>query len=165
MVLDSRGNPTVEVDCITEDGTLGRAMVPSGASTGRHEAVELRDGGDRWAGKGVDKAVANVNGPIADALIGMDASDQGVIDAAMMALDSTPNKGEIGANAMLGASMACLRATVGTGEIWQHLSDGVASIPVPLMNILNGGAHANSNVISSASNCFDNITQSFLITR
>ena len=96
MVLDSRGNPTVEVDCITEDGTLGRAMVPSGASTGRHEAVELRDGGDRWA-KGVDKAVANVNGPIADALVGMDASDQGLIDAAMMALDSTPNKGEIGA--------------------------------------------------------------------
>ena len=146
MVLDSRGNPTVEVDCVTEDGTLGRAMVPSGASTGRHEAVELRDGGDRWAGKGVDQAVANVNGPIADALVGMDASNQGVIDAAMMALDSTPNKGEIGANAMLGASMACLRATVGTGEIWQHLSDGSASIPVPLMNILNGGAHANSNV-------------------
>ena len=146
MVLDSRGNPTVEVDCVTEDGTLGRAMVPSGASTGRHEAVELRDGGDRWAGKGVDQAVANVNGSIADALVGMDASNQGVIDAAMMALDSTPNKGDIGANAMLGASMACLRATVGTGEIWQHLSDGSASIPVPLMNILNGGAHANSNV-------------------
>ena len=103
MVLDSRGNPTVEVDCVTEDGTLGRAMVPSGASTGRHEAVELRDGGDRWAGKGVDGAVANVNGPIADALVGMDASDQGAVDAAMLALDSTPNKGDIGANAMLGA--------------------------------------------------------------
>ena len=146
MVLDSRGNPTVEVDCLTEDGTLGRAMVPSGASTGRHEAVELRDGDNRWGGKGVDLAVANVNGPIADALVGLDASDQGVVDTAMMTIDSTPNKSRIGANAMLGASMACLRATVGTGNIWQHLSDGSSSIPVPLMNILNGGAHANSNV-------------------
>ena len=146
MVLDSRGNPTVEVDCLTEDGTLGRAMVPSGASTGRHEAVELRDGDNRWGGKGVDAAVANVNGPIADALVGLDASEQGVVDTAMMTIDSTPNKSKIGANAMLGASMACLRATVGTGNIWQHLSDGSSSIPVPLMNILNGGAHANSNV-------------------
>lgn len=146
MVIDSRGNPTVEVDCVTEDGSLGRAMVPSGASTGRHEAVELRDGGDRWGGKGVDTAVANVNGPISDVLIGLDASNQGVVDTAMMVLDSTPNKSKIGANAMLGASMACLRATVGTGEIWQHLSNGKATIPVPLMNILNGGAHANSNV-------------------
>ena len=146
MVLDSRGNPTVEVDCLTEDGTRGRAMVPSGASTGRHEAVELRDGDNRWGGKGVDLAVANVNGPIADALVGLDASEQGVVDTAMMTIDSTPNKSRIGANAMLGASMACLRATVGTGNIWQHLSDGSSSIPVPLMNILNGGAHANSNV-------------------
>ena len=146
MVLDSRGNPTVEVDCLTEDGTLGRAMVPSGASTGLHEAVELRDGDYRWGGKGVDLAVANVNGPIADALVGLDASEQGVVDTAMMTIDSTPNKSKIGANAMLGASMACLRATVGTGNIWQHLSDGSSSIPVPLMNILNGGAHANSNV-------------------
>lgn len=116
MVLDSRGNPTVEVDCLTEDGTLGRAMVPSGASTGRHEAVELRDGDNRWGGKGVDLAVANVNGPIADALVGLDASEQGVVDTAMMTIDSTPNKSKIGANAMLGASMACLRATVGTRE-------------------------------------------------
>ena len=146
MVLDSRGNPTVEVDCLTEDGTLGRAMVPSGASTGRHEAVELRDGDNRWGGKGVDTAIANVNGPIADALVGLDASEQGVVDTAMMTIDSTPNKSKIGANAMLGASMACLRATVGNGNIWQHLSDGSSSIPVPLMNILNGGAHANSNV-------------------
>ncbi len=146
MVLDSRGNPTVEVDCLTEDGTLGRAMVPSGASTGRHEAVELRDGDNRWGGKGVDTAVANVNGPIADALVGLDASEQGVVDTAMMTIDSTPNKSKIGANAMLGASMACLRATVGRGNIWQHLSEGTSSIPVPLMNILNGGAHANSNV-------------------
>lgn len=149
MVLDSRGNPTVEVDCLTEDGTLGRAMVPSGASTGRHEAVELRDGGDRWAGKGVDRAVANVNGAIADALVGMDSSDQAAIDAAMLALDSTQNKGEIGANAMLGASMASLRAAVAGGEVWRHLADasnGSTSLPVPLMNILNGGAHANSNV-------------------
>ena len=146
MVLDSRGNPTVEVDCLTEDGTLGRAMVPSGASTGRHEAVELRDGNNRWGGKGVDAAVANVNGPIAEALIGLDASNQGLVDTAMMTIDSTPNKSKIGANAMLGASMACLRAAVGSGNIWQHLSDGNTSIPVPLMNILNGGAHANSNV-------------------
>lgn len=146
MVLDSRGNPTIEVDCLTEDGKLGRAMVPSGASTGRHEAVELRDGGSRWGGKGVDTAVSNVNGPIADALVGLDASDQGVVDTAMMTIDSTSNKAKLGANAMLGASMACLRATVGDGEIWQHISDGQVSIPVPLMNILNGGAHANSNV-------------------
>ena len=110
------------------------------------EAVELRDGDNRWGGKGVDSAVANVNGPIADALVGLDASEQGVVDTAMMTIDSTPNKSKIGANAMLGASMACLRATVGNGNIWQHLSDGSASIPVPLMNILNGGAHANSNV-------------------
>ncbi len=149
MVLDSRGNPTVEVDCLTEGGVLGRAMVPSGASTGRHEAVELRDGGERWVGKGVDGAVANVNGAIAEALIGMDSANQGAVDAAMLALDSTANKGEIGANAMLGVSMACLRASVGGGEIWRHLAaggDGSTSLPVPLMNILNGGAHANSNV-------------------
>lgn len=149
MVLDSRGNPTVEVDCQTEDGVLGRAMVPSGASTGRHEAVELRDGGERWAGKGVDGAVANVNGAIAEALAGLDSGDQAAVDAAMLALDSTSNKGEIGANAMLGASMACLRAAVGDGDIWRHLAaggDGSTSLPVPLMNILNGGAHANSNV-------------------
>ena len=92
MVLDSRGNPTVEVDCLTEDGTLGRAMVPSGASTGRHEAVELRDGDNRWGGKGVDTAVANVNGPIADALVGLDPSEQGVVDTAMMTIDSTPQQ-------------------------------------------------------------------------
>ncbi len=152
MVLDSRGNPTVEVDCLTEDGVLGRAIVPSGASTGRHEAVELRDGGERWVGKGVDRAVANVNGAIAEALVGMDSGDQAAVDTSMLALDSTSNKGEIGANAMLGASMACLRAAVGDGDIWQHLAAGgeggadSTSLPVPLMNILNGGAHANSNV-------------------
>jgi len=146
MILDSRGNPTVEVDCHTAGGFMGRAAVPSGASTGRHEAVELRDGGLAWAGKGVEQAVVNVNGPIAAAIVGMDASNQQAIDEAMISLDGTPNKGSLGANAILGVSMACLRATVGDGEIWQHLSSGTTSLPVPLMNILNGGAHANSNV-------------------
>ena len=146
MILDSRGNPTVEVDCQTEDGTIGRAAVPSGASTGRHEAVELRDGGPEWYGKGVGQAVANVNGPIADSIIGMDVTDQEAIDQAMKAADGTPNKSVMGANAILGASMACLRAATGTGEIWQHISSEKPTLPVPLMNILNGGAHANSNV-------------------
>ena len=146
MVLDSRGNPTVEVDCQTEGGTTGRAAVPSGASTGRHEAVELRDGGAKWSGKGVAKALANVNGPIADAIMGMDVTDQEGIDQAMKSADGTTNKSKLGANAILGASMACLRAAVGPAEIWQRISSDSPSLPVPLMNILNGGAHANSNV-------------------
>ena len=145
-VLDSRGNPTVEVDCETDEGILGRAMVPSGASTGKHEAVELRDGGEPWLGKGVSHAVSNVNNIISKVLVGMQISNQNSIDEAILALDNSFNKGQIGANAMLGASMACLRAAAGKGEIWKHLSNGESSLPVPMMNILNGGAHANSNV-------------------
>jgi enolase len=147
MVLDSRGNPTLEVECRAVDGSFGRAAVPSGASTGRHEAVELRDGGPGWSGKGVERALANVNGPIRARLEGMDVTDQTAIDMALIELDGTPNKAILGANAILGASMACLRAAVGEGEVWEHLADGGdCSLPVPQMNILNGGAHANSNV-------------------
>ena len=146
MILDSRGNPTVEVDCYVDGVLRGRAAVPSGASTGSHEAVELRDGGAEWAGKGVGVAAANVNGEICDALIGMDVADQEGIDAALVALDGTANKGRLGANAVLGASMACLRAAAG-GPLWRYLAgSGPSSLPVPQMNILNGGAHAASSV-------------------
>ncbi|DAC39112.1 MAG TPA: phosphopyruvate hydratase, partial [Candidatus Poseidoniales archaeon] len=145
-ILDSRGNPTVEVDCYVDGRMQGRAAVPSGASTGSYEAIELRDGGVQWAGKGVSSAVANVNGEIRDALMGMDVSDQEGIDAVLVSLDGTENKARLGANAMLGVSMACLRAAA-PGALWQHIAgDGPASIPVPQMNILNGGAHAASNV-------------------
>ncbi len=145
-IIDSRGNPTVEVDCYV-DGTLrGRAAVPSGASTGTHEAVELRDGGDRWMGKGVQEAVNNVNGPIREALIGMDPSNQEEIDSLLIELDGSENKGVLGANATLGVSLSCLRAA-SRGELWNHICQGgPASLPVPMMNILNGGAHAESNV-------------------
>jgi len=145
-IIDSRGNPTVEVDCYV-DGTLrGRAAVPSGASTGTHEAVELRDGGDRWMGKGVQEAVNNVNGPIREALIGMDPSNQEEIDSLLIELDGSENKGVLGANATLGVSLSCLRAA-SRGELWNHICQGEpASLPVPMMNILNGGAHAESNV-------------------
>ena len=146
MILDSRGNPTVEVDCYVDGVLRGRAAVPSGASTGSYEAVELRDGGSDWAGKGVTSAVAHVNGEIHDILVGMEVSDQEGIDTALVALDGTPNKGRLGANAMLGASMACLRAS-SSGPLWAHIaSGGSSSLPVPQMNILNGGAHAASNV-------------------
>jgi len=146
MILDSRGNPTVEVDCYVDGVLRGRAAVPSGASTGSYEAVELRDGGSDWAGKGVASAVAHVNGEIHDILVGMEVSDQEGIDTALVALDGTPNKGRLGANAMLGASMACLRAS-SSGPLWAHIaSGGSSSLPVPQMNILNGGAHAASNV-------------------
>ncbi|HLJ86681.1 MAG TPA: phosphopyruvate hydratase [Candidatus Angelobacter sp.] len=149
-VLDSRGNPTVEADVILDDGTLGRAAVPSGASTGEHEAVELRDGNPgRYSGKGVLKAVENVNERIADALMNMDCSRQREIDEAMLRLDGTPNKGELGANAILAVSMASARAAANSLKLplYQYIG-GMSScvLPVPMMNIVNGGAHADSNV-------------------
>ncbi len=145
-IIDSRGNPTVEVDCYVDGSLRGRAAVPSGASTGTHEAVELRDGGDRWMGKGVQEAVNNVNGPIREALIGMDPSNQEEIDALLIELDGSENKGVLGANATLGVSLSCLRAA-SRGELWDHIRQGgPSSLPVPMMNILNGGAHAESNV-------------------
>ena len=145
-ILDSRGNPTVEVDCYVDGLLKGRAAVPSGASTGTHEAVELRDGGDRWLGKGVQAAVDNVNGPIRDALVGIDPAEQERIDSLLIELDGSDNKGVLGANATLGVSLSCLRAA-SDGELWKHIcQDGESSLPVPMMNILNGGAHAESNV-------------------
>ena len=148
-VLDSRGNPTVEVEVVTQGGSLGRALVPSGASTGTHEAVELRDGDKRYLGKGVTKAVRNVNGAIAGAVIGLDVFDQAGIDGTMTELDGTPNKGKLGANAILGVSLAAARAASEELGVPLHLYLGGAQgrvLPVPLMNILNGGAHADSNV-------------------
>ena len=146
MILDSRGNPTIEVDCCVGGLLRGRAAVPSGASIGTHEAVELRDGGTVWAGRGVDGAVSQVNGEIRDALVGMDVADQRAIDTALIELDGTANKARLGANAILGASMACLRAAA-EGSLWHHIAgSGPSSLPVPQMNILNGGAHATSNV-------------------
>lgn len=149
-ILDSRGNPTVEVEIVLEDGTVGRAAVPSGASTGAHEAVELRDGDvRRYKGKGVIQAVENVNDAIADALIGLDATRQIKIDELLMRLDGTPNKGKLGANAILGVSMAVAKAAanyVGL-PLYQYLGGTNAhELPVPMMNILNGGQHADNNV-------------------
>lgn len=149
-VLDSRGNPTVEAEVYLDSGVVGRAIVPSGASTGEHEAVELRDGDkSRYLGKGTLKAVNNVNTEIADELEGMDASDQRGLDQAMIALDGTENKGRLGANAMLAVSMAAARAVATVYEVplYRYLGGVNASIiPLPMMNILNGGAHADSNV-------------------
>ena len=149
-ILDSRGNPTVEVDVVLADGTMGRAAVPSGASTGAHEAVELRDGDKkRYLGKGVSQAVGNVNGALAKAAIGLDASDQPALDAALIAADGSENKGKLGANAILGVSMAAARAaaTASGLPLYRYLGGVNARIlPVPLMNILNGGAHADNNV-------------------
>lgn len=149
-VLDSRGNPTVEVEVHTSYGDIGRAIVPSGASTGEHEAIELRDGDlARYLGKGVLKAVANVNGPIANLLEGLDASAQQAIDSALIELDGTPNKANLGANAILGASLACAKVSAAAFEIplYRYLG-GVHSccLPHPLMNIINGGSHADNNV-------------------
>lgn len=149
-VLDSRGNPTVEVEVVLEDGAMGRAIVPSGASTGAFEAVELRDGDkDRYLGKGVEIAVANVNEIIAPEIEGMDAFDQPAIDAMMIELDGTPNKGKLGANAILGVSMAVARAAadeIGL-PLFQYLGGvNAKQLPVPMMNILNGGEHADNNV-------------------
>jgi enolase len=149
-VLDSRGNPTVEADVILESGALGRAIVPSGASTGEHEAVELRDGDkSHYGGKGVLQAVANVETVIAPELEGMDASNQRLIDQTMIALDGTPNKGKLGANAILAVSMATARAVAQTLEIplYRYLGGVNASVlPTPMLNVLNGGAHADNNV-------------------
>ena len=153
QILDSRGNPTVEVDVTLETGARGRAAVPSGASTGEFEAIELRDGGDAWAGKGVSAAVANVNGEIAAALPGFDADDQAALDAKLIDLDGTPNKGRLGANAILGVSLAAAQgggdagrraALPLPGELYGGEEPHV--LPVPMMNVLNGGAHADNSV-------------------
>ena len=149
-ILDSRGNPTLEAEVTLADGSFGRAMVPSGASTGSREAVELRDGDkSRYLGKGVRKAVANVNGAIAEALKGFDAADQAGLDAKLVNLDGTENKGRLGANALLGVSLANAHAVAASKKqpLWAHLANGAdVSLPVPMMNIINGGAHADNNV-------------------
>jgi enolase len=148
-ILDSRGNPTVEVEVVLEDGTFGRAAVPSGASTGEYEAVELRDGGDRYMGKGVLDAIENVNEVIAPELLGLDVRDQVDIDNLMRELDGTDNKGKLGANAILGVSMAAAKAAANaTGtELYNYIGGmNAKTLPVPMMNILNGGEHADNNV-------------------
>ena len=150
QILDSRGNPTVEVDVTLEDGSMGRAAVPSGASTGAHEAVELRDGDkNRWGGKGVMKAVQAVNGDIAETVVGMEAEDQAEIDAAMIALDGTDNKGRLGANAILGVSLANAKAAADARglPLYRYVGGVDANLlPVPMMNILNGGVHADNGI-------------------
>jgi enolase len=148
-ILDSRGNPTVEVEVELVSGVVGRAAVPSGASTGVHEAVELRDGGERFGGKGVLRAVANVNGELREAVLGLDAADQRTLDAEMIAADGTENKGRLGANALLGVSLAAAKAVAAERDLPLYRYIGGANahvLPVPLMNVLNGGAHADSNV-------------------
>ncbi|WP_349360602.1 phosphopyruvate hydratase [Stappia sp.] len=148
-ILDSRGNPTVEVDVHLEDGSFGRAAVPSGASTGAHEAVELRDGGARYLGKGVEKAVEAVNGEIFDAIGGLDAEDQLKIDEAMIALDGTANKARLGANAILGVSLATAKAAAQSSglSLYRYVGGaGARVLPVPMMNIINGGAHADNPI-------------------
>jgi enolase len=148
-ILDSRGNPTVEVEVELISGARGRAAVPSGASTGAHEAVELRDGEVRYGGKGVQDAVAHVNGEIRDAVTGIDAADQRVLDAQLCALDGTDAKGRLGANALLGVSLAAAKAQAEEADLALYRSVGVTTahvLPVPMMNVLNGGAHADSNV-------------------
>ena len=149
-ILDSRGNPTVEVDVVLETGTLGRAAVPSGASTGKHEAVELRDGDKaRFGGKGVLKAVESVTGEIFDAISGMDAEEQLLIDRTMIDLDGTENKARLGANAMLGVSLAVARAAADEAclPLYQFIGGSFAHmLPVPMMNIVNGGAHADNPI-------------------
>jgi enolase len=150
QIIDSRGNPTVEVEVMLEDGSFGRAAVPSGASTGAHEAVELRDGDkSRWSGKGVQKAVDAVNGEIADTLLGFDAEDQAEVDAAMIALDGTPNKGRLGANAILGVSLAAAKAAADARglPLYRYVGGVNAHVlPVPMMNIINGGEHADNPI-------------------
>ena len=148
-ILDSRGNPTVEVEVALSDGTIGRAAVPSGASTGQFEAVELRDGGERYLGKGVQQAVAGVNQKIGPALVGIDADEQRVVDAIMLDLDGTPNKATLGANAILGVSLAVAKASADSARLplFRYVGGPNAHVlPVPMMNILNGGSPADSNV-------------------
>lgn len=150
QILDSRGNPTVEVDVLLDDGSFGRAAVPSGASTGAHEAVERRDGdASRWMGKGVTKAVEAVNDEIAEAVLGLDAEDQADVDQAMIELDGTPNKGRIGANAILGVSLAVAKAAADARglPLYRYVGGvGALTLPVPMMNIVNGGAHADNPI-------------------
>jgi enolase len=149
QVLDSRGNPTVEVEVGLDSGAYGLAAVPSGASTGEHEAVELRDGGDTWLGKGVSRAVSHVDGEIADALVGLDAGDQRSIDSALIQLDGTPTKARLGANAILGASLAVAKAVAADAGVPLYRWIGGSNahvLPVPLMNVVNGGAHAQNSL-------------------
>jgi enolase len=149
QIVDSRGNPTVEVEVALDSGASGRAAVPSGASTGEFEAVELRDGGEAYGGKGVSRAVENVRGEIADAVRGRDAADQAGLDRALIDLDGTPNKGRLGANAILGVSLAAAKAAAAEEGItlWRYLGGEAARVlPVPMMNVLNGGAHADNSV-------------------
>ncbi|HEY7017468.1 MAG TPA: phosphopyruvate hydratase [Gaiellaceae bacterium] len=148
-ILDSRGNPTVEVDLELESGAFGRAAVPSGASTGVHEALELRDGGAEWGGKGVSKAVGNVNGEIADAVRGLDGGDQRALDERLIELDGTPNKGRLGANAVLGVSLAAAKAAAAEAgvSLFRHLGgEDATTLPVPMLNVINGGAHAQNSI-------------------
>jgi enolase len=149
QVIDSRGNPTVEVEVGLKSGAAGRAAVPSGASTGEHEAVELRDGGEAFGGKGVTKAVGNVNSDIREAVTGLDAADQPALDRAMIELDGAPNKGRLGANAILGVSLAAAKAVAAeeSTSLWRYLGgEGAHVLPVPMMNVLNGGAHADNKI-------------------
>ena len=149
QILDSRGSPTVEVDVLLKSGAAGRAAVPSGASTGEFEAVELRDGGDAYGGKGVTQALANVNGPLAEAVRGLDPADQRALDRAMIDLDGTPNKGRLGANAILGVSLAAAKGAAAEAglPLWRYLGGEAAHVlPVPMMNVLNGGVHADNKV-------------------
>ena len=149
QVLDSRGNPTVEVDVVLESGAFGRAAVPSGASTGVHEAVELRDAGSEWGGKGVGRAVANVNGELAGAVRGRDAADQEGLDRLLIDLDGTANKGRLGANAILGVSLAAAKASAADAglSLFRYLGgDAATTLPVPMMNVLNGGVHAANSI-------------------
>jgi enolase len=149
QILDSRGNPTVEVDLVLRSGAHGRAAVPSGASTGEFEATELRDGGERWGGKGVGRAVAGVNGEIAAAVRGLDAGDQGALDRTLCELDGTPNKSRLGANAILGVSLGAAHAQAAEEGVplWRYLGGPDARVlPVPMLNVLNGGAHADNSV-------------------
>ena len=149
QVLDSRGNPTVEVDVVLDSGARGRAIVPSGASTGVHEAVELRDGGPAWGGKGVVDAVTNVNTEIAAAVRGVDAREQEALDRRLIELDGTPNKGRLGANAILGVSLAAAKAAAEDAQqpLWRYLGgEAAVTLPVPMMNVINGGVHADNSI-------------------